>query len=82
MRGSAKNASVGSPEKRPEYVLHQRRGWFFAGLAVVATLLVVNVTLVVGKHSPIWDAADLGCPNQILLADYARHGHARCGRRL
>ncbi len=51
-----------------------RRKWFRLSLLVVATLLIVNITLLLGIHSGIWDAANLFCPFQMLLADYARHG--------
>ena len=66
--------AVTIPKKASEYAFQDERGWFFAAASVIATLLIANITLVVGIHSAIWDAADLGCPNQILLADYARHG--------
>jgi hypothetical protein len=48
--------------------------WFRLSLLVVATLLLANITLLLGIHSGLWDAANLFCPFQMLLADYARHG--------
>jgi hypothetical protein len=52
----------------------QPLGWRTVGLLVVVTLLLVNVTLVVGVYSGHWDAADFFCPFQMLLADCARQG--------
>lgn len=49
-------------------------GWWTTGLLVVVTLLLINITLVVGIYTGRWDAADFFCPYQMLLADYARHG--------
>ncbi|MEN6407768.1 MAG: hypothetical protein ABFC77_15030 [Thermoguttaceae bacterium] len=48
--------------------------WSGTVLWVMATLATANLTLLVGIHSPVWDAADLGVPTFILLADTVRAG--------
>ncbi|MCE5302590.1 MAG: hypothetical protein LLF97_05705 [Planctomycetaceae bacterium] len=49
-------------------------GWSGTAVLVVATLLAANVTLLIGIHAPVWDAADLGVPTFVLLADTVRAG--------
>jgi hypothetical protein len=49
-------------------------GWLKAAMLVVATFLVANITLVVGKHTGRWDSSDFFAPYFTLIADHARHG--------
>jgi hypothetical protein len=60
-----------------ELTLHDRTRrphWLKTGLLVVATLLVANGTLVLGRHTGRWDASDFFCPYFTLVADHARQG--------
>ncbi len=45
-----------------------------AGLLVLTVFLAINIPLVLGIYTGLWDAAQFHCPCQMLLGDYARAG--------
>ena len=45
-----------------------------AGLLVLTAFLAINIPLVLGIYTGLWDAAQFHCPCQMLLGDYARAG--------
>lgn len=49
-------------------------GWRRAIVLVLATLFLLNLTLVLGRHTGRWDAQDYFCPYFMLIADHARAG--------
>ncbi|MGO8688608.1 MAG: hypothetical protein ACLQLG_03160, partial [Thermoguttaceae bacterium] len=48
------------------------QGWTI--VLVIGVLLAANLTLILGRHTGRFDAADFFCPYFILIADHARHG--------
>ena len=48
--------------------------WIRTGLLVVAAFLAINIPLVLGIYTGLWDASQFHCPCQMLLGDYARVG--------
>ena len=43
-------------------------------MLVLAAFLAINIPLVLGIYTGLWDAAQFHCPCQMLLGDYAREG--------
>ena len=45
--------------------------WLRTGLLVLVAFLAINIPLVLGIYTGLWDAAQLHCPFQMLLGDCA-----------
>lgn len=68
------NTQAGSVGEDATHTGRQSIGWWTTGWFVVATLLLINIPVILGIYSGRWDAADFFCPFQMLLGDYARQG--------
>ncbi len=53
---------------------HRQGTWIRTGLLVLTAFLAINILLVLGIYTGLWDAAQLHCPWQMLLGDYSRAG--------
>jgi hypothetical protein len=61
-------------QPEPNRLVSRQRAWFRTALLVLAAFLAVNIPLVLGIYTGLWDAAQLHCPFQMLIGDCAREG--------